>query len=358
MVANYHDWRLACTTAAKQCLPTNGPLGGLGLLLPPSEFETLSGERYVLAAKPATVTNASTTHQQVVYDREQVALGALQAAVFASIPLATQQACPGYNAMYGTSFVALPTMMSHVHAKFGDASVNAYNLAMATLQQSYISGTDIDTFLATQVAAHLACARSGNPLNDILKVNSLITAVGGRDGPFGFTLQKFEEDTSLIAHRTFEDFPGAPAVPAVDAIPAVAPIGYAEQEDFVPGRPAIPPVPGRAAEEPRTGLASRIRNAAPRVLDIPAAPTSKGYYGAAEVVTSLKDTIKEALADAVTAANAASRRDRLPPRRDLYCWSHGLGGHSGSQCKNPRTGHHTGATSTKRLGGSNRGCQK
>jgi len=79
--SNYHDWRLACTTAAKQCLPTNGPLGGLGLLLPHAEFEELSGERYVLAAKPANVTNAGTTHLQVVYDRERVALGALQAAV-------------------------------------------------------------------------------------------------------------------------------------------------------------------------------------------------------------------------------------------------------------------------------------
>ena len=208
--SNYHDWRLACTTAAKQCLPTNGPLGGLGLLLPHAEFEELSGERYVLAAKPANVTNAGTTHLQVVYDRERVALGALQAAVYASIPLATQQACPGYHAMYGTSFVDLPTMMSHVHTKFGDASVNAYNQAMTILKQPYISGTDIDTFLATQVAAHLACTRSGNSLNNIVKVNSLMEAVGGRDGPFGFTIHTFEEATSNIAHPDLRRLPWCP----------------------------------------------------------------------------------------------------------------------------------------------------
>ena len=355
--SNYHDWRVACTTAAKQCLPTNGPLGGLGLLLPRAEFEELTGEPYTIATKPGQVTNATTTHQQVVYDREQVALGVLTAAVFESIPPATQQACPGYNAMYGTSFVELPTMMSHVHAKFGDASVNAYNQAMATLQQSYLPGTDIDVFLSTQVAAHMACTRSGNSLNDIVKVNCLIAAVGGRGGPFGFTINKFEEDSSNISHRKFEDSPAVTATPAVTAVPAVEPQGTPDDEGFIPGVPAIVHVPGRAAQEPREGLASRIRKAAPRVLDIPAAPTTKGYYGAAEVVATIKDTFKEAVAEAVNSANAA-HRDRTQPRRDFYCWSHGLGGHNGTQCKNPRTGHDPRATATKRMGGSSKGCSK
>ena len=357
--SNYHAWRLATITAAKKALPTNGPLGGLGLLLPIDEFAALNfNEPYVPAIKPPSVSNATNTHQQAVYDREQIALGSLTAAVYDSIPTATQQACPGYHALYGTSFIPLPAMMCHVHAKFGDASINAYNQAKASLQNPYTPGQDIDVFLASQVEAHLACVRAKNPLNDIEKVNYLINALGGRSGAFGFTIQKFEEDTGDIAHRQFEDAPATPATPEVLAVPATYAEGAPDSEDYSPARPALPHVPARAAQEKREGLATRIRKAAPRILDAPAVPTTKGYFGAAEVVTSLKDTLKEALADAVTAANVASRRDRNPPRRDLYCWSHGLGGHNGTQCKNPRTGHDPRATLAKRLGGTNKGCPK
>ena len=358
--SNYHEWRLSCTTAAKQCLPTNGPLGGLGILLPPTEYAELNNnEPYTLAVKPPSVTNAQHTHLQSVYDREQVAIGALTAAVFGSIPMATQQSCPGYHAMYGTSFVPLPTMMSHIHAKFGDASVNAYTQAKISMQQPYTPGMDIDIFLATQVAAHNACIRAGNPLNNIEKVNALISAVGGRSGPFAFTISNFEEHTSNIAHRTFEDTLAVTAIPDVAAVPAIAPSGEPDSPEYNPGRPGIAYVPGRAAEEPREGLASRLRKAAPRIVDVPPTPTTtQGYYGAAEVVATIRDTVKQVLAEAVTTANATQRRDRNPPRRDLYCWSHGLGGHSSTQCKNPRTGHDSRATATKRMGGSIKGCPK
>ena len=357
--SNYHEWRLATTTVAKKVLPTNGPLGGLGLLLPSDEFAVLNrNQPYEYAVKPPSVSNAQHTHQQAVYDREQVALGALTGAVFDSIPTATQQACPGYHALYGPSFISLPDMMCHVHRKFGDATIHAYNQAKVSLQNPYIPGMDVDVFLASQVEAHLACVRAQNPLNDIEKVNYLINALGGRSGAFGFTINIFEEDTYEITHRKFEDTPAIPATLEVAPVPATDAKGDPAADDYTPARPAIIHVPARAAQEKRDGLATRIRNAAPRILDAPAVPTTKGYFGAAEVVSTLQDTIKEALADAVTAANATSRRDRNLSRRDLYCWSHGLGGHNGTQCKNPRNGHDPRATSAKRLGGSNKGCQK
>ena len=360
---NYHEWRMACTTAAQKSLPTNGTLGGLGLLLPPAEYAALNHNvPYAAAVPPPNVNNAFQTHQQTVFDREQVARGALTAAVFESIPLATQQACPGYHAMYGASFIQLPDMMNHVHAKFGDASVNAYIHAKTTLQQPYVPGTDIDVFLATQVEAHLACIRAGNPLNDIDKVDALICAVGGRTGPFSFTISAFEEENSSIIHRKFEDSPPITAIPEVAAVQATAAIEAVGDPDnegytpYIPAHPGTPYAPGRVAQEQREGLASRIRKAAPRILDAPAVPTTKGYFGAAEVVSSLQDSIKAAVAEAVTSANAASRRDA--PRREFYCWTHGLGGHTGTQCKNPRTGHNPRATTNKRMGGSNKGCPK
>ena len=219
---------------------------------------------------------------------------------------------------------------------------------------------DIDVFLAAQVEAHLACVRANNPLNDITKVDALITAIGGRSGPFAFTISKFEEECSHIAQRKFEDTQAAPAVPEVVAVPATAAVGAPKDDEYIPARPATAYVPGRPAQDARTGLASRIRLAAPRILDIPAAPTTKGYFGAAEVVDTFKDSIKEAIAEAISSANATGlRTDRNPPRRtDLYCWSHGLGGHSGAQCRNPRPGHIPRASASKRLGGSAKGCPK
>ena len=70
--SNYTEWIVACTSAAKKCLPTNGPLGGMGLLLSTEEYTHLSGNAYEPAVKPTTVNNAQYTHQQAVYDREQV----------------------------------------------------------------------------------------------------------------------------------------------------------------------------------------------------------------------------------------------------------------------------------------------
>ena len=357
---NYHEWRIACTMAAKKCLPTNGCLGGLGLLLPTAEFTTLNNNvPYERAVPPRNVTSTAHAHLQAVYDREQIALGALTSTIFESVPVATQQACPGYHAQYGTSFIPLPDMMSHIHAKFGDASVNAYNQAKAILQHPYAHDVDIDVFLAAQVEAHLACVRANNPLNDIEKVDALIKAIGGRSGPFAFTINKFEEECSHIAFRKFEDTLATAATLEIPAVPATDAVGDEGDDEYTPAVPATTYVPGCPAQEGRAGLASRIRMAAPRILDTPPAPTTKGYFGAAEVVASFKDSIKEALADALNTANATGpRTDRSPTRRDLYCWSHGLGGHSSTQCKNPRAGHNPRASATKRLGGSTKGCPK
>ena len=215
----------------------------------------------------------------------------------------------------------------------------------------YTNG-DIDEFLAVQVSAHHQCTRTGNPLNTIEKVTSLIAALGGVSGPFSFTIAKFEEDTrGNLAYRTFEDLPATTAT------------------DTVPAQPA------------RDGLATRIRQAAPRVIATTGAhgaPTTNvsGYYGAAastcsspsplrdEVITAIKEALPSMLSTAIaralpadSEANATTNRDQPPRRRDLYCWTHGMGGHSSRECKNPHTGHDPRATGRNRRGGSSKGCR-
>ena len=126
---NFNEWHVACTVAAKQVLPTNGPLGGLGLLLPADDYAALNNDQpYVLAAKPDEVTNTARAFQQKVYDREQQALGTLTAAVYDTIPISTQQSCTGYSSMYGSAFIPLPAMIAHVTAKFGTYTAQAYRL--------------------------------------------------------------------------------------------------------------------------------------------------------------------------------------------------------------------------------------
>ena len=39
-----------------------------------------------------------------------------------------------------------------------------------------------------------------------------------------------------------------------------------------------------------------------------------------------------------------------------YCWSHGMCGHIGEQCRNPKEGHKSEATKNNRMDGSNKGC--
>ena len=110
---NYADWFVACTTAAKKCLPTNGALGGLGFILSTEEYTALNnGESFTPAEKPEVVTKTETCHLQSVYDREQIALASLTAAIFDSIPAATKQAWTGYHIRFGSSFIPLPTMQS------------------------------------------------------------------------------------------------------------------------------------------------------------------------------------------------------------------------------------------------------
>ena len=254
---SFSVWHMACTQAATKCLPTNGPLGGLGLLLPTKEFAPLnSGNPYEPAPRPATVTNTATTHQQLVFDREMMALGALTASVYDSIPLATRQSCPGYDPTYGTSFIPLPSMMDHVREKYGDSSVHAYEAARATLLRPFTGG-DLDAYLATHVDAHLACVRAANPINDFDKVGALLAGVGGRSGAFAFTICQFEEDTPFHL-RKFEDTPATVAVPEIQATPRIV---ATDEQDAVP---AVAYAPGHPATLACDGLATRLRKAAQR----------------------------------------------------------------------------------------------
>ena len=61
------------------------------------------------------------------------------------------------------------------------------------------------------------------------------------------------------------------------------------------------------------------------------------------------------------AAPAGGRPSPPPtpnPRKQLYCWSHGMGSHAGTQCNSPKDGHQDRATVTNKMGGSERGCKK
>ena len=128
---NFNEWHVACTVAAKQVLPTNGPLGGLGLLLPSDAYTELNGHAYVLATKPDEVTNTAQAHQQKIFDREQQALGTLTAAVYDTIPIPTQQSCAGYSPVYGSTFIPLPEMIAHVTTKFGTYTQHRHTIRHA-----------------------------------------------------------------------------------------------------------------------------------------------------------------------------------------------------------------------------------
>jgi len=317
---NFTEWHLACTEAAKQCLPTNGPLGGLGLLLPSDTYAALNqGEPYTLATKPAAVTNTDTAHRQKIFDREQQALGSLTRAVFESIPIPTQQSAPGYNHTYGNSFISLPAMLKHVSAKYGTYTAQAYHQARAALLRPY-DGGDLDAFMAQQVNAHHTCERTGNSINELEKVDSLISALGPA---FQFTIASFEEACSSLTDRTWN------------------------------------------------ALATRIRQAAPRVLTpAPAkAPSTGSYYGAAsateapatkaDIIAALRDFAE---ANAIRRTNPAAGRETGLRTTDpspgttgtqpkSYCWTHGLCGHTSSTCRYPRPGHDRRATESNKHGG-------
>ena len=339
---NFSTWLVATTSAAKKALPTNGPLGGLGLLLPPREYAALNqNEEFVPAVKPATVSNAETTYKQATYDREQVALAALTAAVYDSLPMATLQACPGYDPTFGASFISLPRMMEHVRNKHSWTTSHHYHQAKAALLTPLViaPGTDIDTFLATHVDAHLACKRADNALNQIEKVDALIAAVGGRTGPFALTINTFEEATPRLHMRTFEDTADLPAQGEHEAVPA------------------------------RIGLATRIREAAPRIFASasPSHPTTRGYFGAAATFREeLTATLRDILPSMLNTANATTlqpmgqqqqQQQQSRRARTKYCWSHGLCAHTGKDCRNPSAGHDIQATVQNRRGGSSKGCR-
>ena len=119
-------------------------------------------------------------------------MGALTTAVLTSVPLSTQQTCPGYDSTYGNAFIALHTLFTHVNTKFGAYTAQAYHQARSALLKPF-DGGDIDAFLAAQLDAHQACDRSGNPLNPIEQVDTLIASVG-KWPAFKFTIAIFEEE--------------------------------------------------------------------------------------------------------------------------------------------------------------------
>ena len=330
---NYPAWLAAATTAAKKVLPTQGPLGGLGLLLPTEDYKALNaGQDFLPATKPGQVTNAATTYEQLTYDREVQALATLTSSVYDSLPRATRQSCPGYDATYGDTFISLPIMFAHAHAKHSDTTTRQYHKAKAALRLPYTQGTDMDAYIASHVDSHLACARTQNVLNDIDKLELFIDGLGGRSGPFAFTINTFEEQLPQLHLRKFEDVPGHDDVPA------------------------------------RSGLATRIREAAPRILanPTPTAPvtTSGGYYGASaafreEIAAAIRDVLPSMLPATVTTTPQTTTTQQQSRRnRTKYCWSHGLCAHTGRECRNPHAGHDVTAHAQNRRGGSTKGCKK
>jgi hypothetical protein len=60
---------------------------------------------------------------------------------------------------------------------------------------------------------------------------------------------------------------------------------------------------------------------------------------------------KKAATVTLPAANAANGGGKAPRPWNLYCWTHGVGGHLGSACRSPAAGHQSTATGKNRMGG-------
>ena len=334
---NCPEWLTAVLETAIQCHPDRPDRTGLaGLVLPADEFARMDGAVSPFRPKEPPQDVTTTAHAQVynAYATERRAVATLRTVLFASVPQGILASCPGYDHVgsLGTRAISIPELMLHVRGIYGAPSPVRHRLALRTLQTTQ-EGCSFHELLGIHLSAHAIATACGQPVPEGEKIRFLLDALGSADRATAMRCHVLyaEANEDYAAHR-FGDFTGK----LRGALRATRDTAAIFTESDLPSALAAKPV-GVSVSTRSDPILTALKELTARVDRLTREPSGKRSAVQREVRTHTRSD-----------PSASSPSDR-------YCWTHGAGRHTSTECRNTAQGHQLTATLRDRRGGSVRG---
>lgn len=306
---NHHlewpTWYEAVLTLAQSANPPD-QFGVIGFLLTQAEWELLPGNAAQLGPpvvpatvfvpypppgiEPATqVPHAIWTSATARYSTQQYRLMKVRTAMLASLDataLAVVQERDGT-----TRNLTLAVMMDRLRIAYGVARVQDMNAVRTTLQLPFQPPMALADHLLRQLQQHHFAHRAKMPISEADKVEYLRASLLPC-GRYALALQMFVANHPSLLLQTFELLSTEITLAESNMpVETAASLGYAQAT-------------GRTSDS----------------------ATIADYDRHMKMMTDFQKPAPKA------------------SPRSLYCWTHGMGHHSGVQCKNPKPGHKCDAT--------------
>jgi hypothetical protein len=224
----------------------------------------------------------------------------------------------------------IPQLVNAIRARFMHLNVSQFRELEIQLENPFVPEQLLSDFLATHLRVHRQLAAFNRPLAEHRKVYLLTQALGPCH-LYDYAISMFEHE-----HRINPD------AATFDALSRLL-------RDFRP--------PQGTAGTHGYSAHSAMATTTDALLSTTAATKVAGGSGIPTTPEGILAMFNQMLASLHShpSVNSATTGNRSEPKKQnptQYCWTHGLGFHIGSQCRNPASGHVEHATNGNRLGGS------
>ena len=289
-----------------------GPFHELGFYpIIMSEAERMALVGWAMPAAPEDIPHNATNAQVTqfvsatgLFNTARAYLSALDALIVNLVPAHISEPWRNDNRLITLRF---PELYARLFSEFGRLTLIETGNAVQQLKTLAAVGTDFAIVAAHHRRIHASLASNGAPVAEALKTLYLQNACA----PLGPWVA-----TTIIAYNA-----------------------------------KYPAVPDQTFERMYTDFAAAYRNLGATTMNPYAAPATSAPP-APEIATMRAEIAQlKALVKTLQPASAAATQPPAP-RVPKYCWSHGASGHTGPECKHPKTGHQASAIITNRQQGS------
>ena len=233
------------------------------------------------------------------FTEQEHGLKSATAATFAALDLAAKEIALGND--INERKLTLLNIMTRLRDRYGHASPEELTHAEAKLRETFNPATPMELHLARQKRLHRFLASNNQPISQAQQVRFLIESVKPLNF-YDFEIRAFNHEYPTADRQTF------------------------------------------------SCLSKKLLEAN---IGAHATTQALGYAAATTTTTEILPPAQLAqIVALVQAAMAKAQHHNNPPRK--YCWTHGSGTHSSTECKKSAPGHNNSATHRNKLGGKRR----
>jgi hypothetical protein len=287
-------------------------------LTPPPGFPDPEGDAFTPAPHPGPPPGTATAfplwkHNADRHTQQQAEVKAFKDKVYMALDPVSRAAVS--DPLHGIRNRRLTDILASLDLQHGILSPADLARSLDSLKIPFVPGSvSLRDFVNAHRRVHQEALRNGQQIAEFSRVRELIAALGPC-GVFSTRIALWRIHLPSAAQQTFE-------------LLAAAVVEFDDNRDST--------------------ATSATGGYSPSVQPIALAATA----------TPLPSALLEFIEAAVAAAVSGRKRTPSqtsgpspPPGGSLYCWTHGPGGHKGTECRNPAPGHVSTATATSMHGG-------